>query len=47
VRSCAVARRNAGAEARRALRAQLSEHGALRDVSFAAIEAALDAPPER
>jgi tRNA(Ile)-lysidine synthase len=35
------------AEARRALRAQLSEHGALRDVSFAAIEAALDAPPER
>lgn len=34
------------AEARRALRAQLSEHGALRDVSFAAIEAALDAPPE-
>ena len=34
------------AEARRALRAQLSEHGALRDVSFAAIEAALDAPAD-
>lgn len=35
------------AEARRALRAQLSEDGALRDVSFAAIEAALDASTER
>ena len=35
------------AQARRALRAQLSEQGALRDVSFAAIEAALDATPER
>jgi tRNA(Ile)-lysidine synthase len=32
------------AQARRALRAQLGGHRALRDVSFAAIEAALDAP---
>ena len=35
------------ADARRVLRAQLRELGASRDLSFAAIEAALDAPPER